>query len=249
MGKRLEKILMEQREQLIDILRTTVFDQFDTSIHHQQVIPVATYAPWESDVAFNNVYEKAKKNTLVDKYRCYELWRMVNELNLLSGDILEVGVWRGGTGAILSKASEPNKETKIYLADTFEGVVKATENDTVYRGGEHSDTSSAIVEELLKSTGSTNFTILKGIFPDDFPKVKIETLKLCHIDVDTYMSAKEVFDYAWPKIIVGGIVVFDDYGFWTCEGVTKYFNDLKLSNGTKIHNLNGHGIIIKTNSN
>lgn len=248
MGKRFEKVLVDQRNQLLDILRTTVFDQFDTSIHHQQVIPVATYSPWESDVAFNDIYEKVKNNTLVDKYRCYELWRMVSELNNKSGDILEVGVWRGGTGAILCRASEPNKETKVYLADTFEGVVKATENDTVYRGGEHSDTSDLIVKDLLKNTEASNFNILKGIFPDDFPHVKIDALKLCHIDVDTYLSAKEVFDYAWPKLIVGGIVVFDDYGFWTCEGVTKYFNDLSLNNGTKIHNINGHGIIIKTNA-
>ena len=76
--------------------------------------------------------------------------------------------------------------------------------------------------------------------------MKIEQIKLCHIDVDTYLSAKEIFDYAWPKIPVGGIVVFDDYGFWTCEGVTKYFNALDLKDGRKIHNLNGHGIIVKT---
>jgi len=246
MGKRYEKALIEQRNEIIDILRKTEFDRFDESIHHQQVIPVATYAPWENDVDFKKVYEKAKNNTLVDIYRCYELWRMVKELNLLSGDILEVGVWRGGTGAVMCKASEPNTETNIYLADTFEGVVKATENDTVYRGGEHADTSENIVRELLQNTNSTNFEILKGIFPDDFPNIKIEKLKLCHIDVDTFMSAKEVFDYAWPKMIVGGIVVFDDYGFWTCEGVTKYFNDLNLIDGTKIHNLNGHGIIVKT---
>jgi O-methyltransferase len=249
MGKRFEKVLTEQRNQLIEILRNTVFDTFDESVHHQQVIPVATYSPWETDAAFNQVYHQVKNNTLVDKYRCYELWRMATELVDMPGDILEVGVWRGGTGAILCKASEPNKQTKVYLADTFEGVVKATENDTVYRGGEHSDTSDNIVKDLLKNTNAQNFTILKGIFPDDFPNVNIDALKICHIDVDTYMSAKEVFDYAWPKIIVGGIVVFDDYGFWTCEGVTKYFNDLKLPNGTKIHNLNGHGIIIKTTPN
>ena len=63
--------------------------------------------------------------------------------------------------------------------------------------------------------------------------------------MDTYQSAKDIFDYAWPKMQVGGVVVFDDYGFWTCEGVTKYFNALELADGRKIHNLNGHGIIIK----
>ncbi|WP_222428666.1 TylF/MycF/NovP-related O-methyltransferase [Lutibacter sp. Hel_I_33_5] len=166
-------------------------------------------------------------------------------MKTIEGDILEVGVWRGGTGAILSKASE-DSDSKVYLADTFTGVVKATEEDTVYRGGEHSDTSDRIVNELLEKVKSKNSVVLIGVFPDDFPNLKIEKIKLCHIDVDTYQSAKDIFEYSWARLEVGGAVVFDDYGFWTCEGITKYFNSLDLTDGFKIHNLNGHGIIIKT---
>ena len=239
-----DKPLQEERNQIIDIMRQTSFFQFDPLVHHKQVIPYASYSPWEGDEKFKELYSSVKENTLVDIYRCYELWSMVQSLGGVEGDILEVGVWRGGTGAILCKASE-GTSSKVYLADTFEGVVKATEEDTVYRGGEHSDTSEGIVKELLTKLQANNYQILKGIFPDDFPSVKIDKLRLCHIDVDTYLSAKQVFDYAWPKLQVGGMIVFDDYGFWTCEGVTKYVNSLDLPNARKIHNLNGHGIIVK----
>jgi len=245
MSKAFEKALINERNQIVEILRQTSFDQFDPSIFHQQIIPYASYAPWEGDEEFRKIYSLAKDNTLVDIYRCYELWNIVHDLITIEGDILEVGVWRGGTGAILCKASEKDTKTKVYLADTFTGVVKATEEDTVYRGGEHSDTSDKIVADLLMKASATNFQILKGIFPDDFPGIIIDKIKLCHIDVDTYLSAKDVFDYVWPRMQVGGVVIFDDYGFWTCEGVTKYFNALDLSNGRKIHNLNGHGILIK----
>lgn len=245
MSKKFEKALITERNQLIEVLRQTSFDLFDPVVFHKQVIPHASYAPWEGDEEFKNLYALVKKNTLVDIYRCYELWNLVQDLNAIEGDILEVGVWRGGTGAILCKASEKDTKTKVYLADTFTGVVKATEEDTIYRGGEHADTSDKIVEDLLTTTGAVNYKILKGIFPDYFPNVIIDKIKFCHIDVDTYLSAKEVFDYAWPKVEVGGVIIFDDYGFWTCQGVTKYFNSLDLPNGRKIHNLNGHGIIIK----
>lgn len=245
MGKAFEKTLSNERNLIIEILRETSFDQFDPSIFHKQIIPHASYAPWEGDEEFKNIYSMIKDNTLVDIYRCYELWYFVKDLYGVEGDILEVGVWRGGTGAILCKGSESDAKTTVYLADTFSGVVKATEEDTVYRGGEHSDTSEKIVVDLLTKSNAGNFKILKGIFPDDFPNVIIDKIKLCHIDVDTYQSAKEVFEYSWPRVQVGGAVIFDDYGFWTCEGVTKYFNSLQLSNGRKIHNLNGHGIIIK----
>ena len=246
MNKKFAKALQDERDQIIDILRQTFFIRLDDCVPHKQVIPYATYAPWEGDQDFKSVYELIKGNTLVDIYRCYELWTMVKDLDRVDGDILEVGVWRGGTGAVFCKAAEGNSNTKIYLADTFTGVVKATADDTVYRGGEHADTSEKIVMDLLQIVNAKNYQILKGIFPDDFiATISIEKIKLCHIDVDTYQSAKDIFEYAWPRLTIGGVIVFDDYGFWTCEGITKYFNALDLKKGRKIHNLNGHGIIIK----
>jgi O-methyltransferase len=246
MNKKFAKALQDERDRIIDILRQTSFVQFDDAVPHKQVIPYASYAPWEADEVFKLLYNSIKDNTLVDIYRCYELWNMVKDLNDVEADILEVGVWRGGTGALLCKGAAANSNTKVYLADTFAGVVKATTDDTVYRGGEHADTSEETVRELLKQVDVNNFQILKGVFPDDFTETHaLEKIKLCHIDVDTYQSAKEVFEYAWPRMVTGGIVIFDDYGFWTCEGVTKYFNALDPGKGRKIHNLNGHGIIIK----
>jgi O-methyltransferase len=83
--------------------------------------------------------------------------------------------------------------------------------------------------------------------PDDSGGVLDEsTFSLCHIDVDVYDSAKGVFDWVWPKLSVGGSVVFDDYGFFWCDGVTKLGNELSsIAGGSFIHNLNGHAIITK----
>jgi O-methyltransferase len=43
------------------------------------------------------------------------------------------------------------------------------------------------------------------------------------------------------------VIVFDDYGFVGSEGVTKFVNEFIEINKNLIflHNLNGHGIIIK----
>jgi O-methyltransferase len=47
-------------------------------------------------------------------------------------------------------------------------------------------------------------------------------------------------------MVIGGIIVFDDYGFSGCGGITKYVNEERNKNDRLIiHNLNGHGIIIK----
>ena len=69
------------------------------------------------------LYQNLKENTLVDIYRCYELWSLAKQVANFEGSIVEIGSWRGGTAAILCLASDSS--TRVYICDTFEGVVKA----------------------------------------------------------------------------------------------------------------------------
>lgn len=238
--------LHEERKKLLSVFRELQFSSLQEDIPHTQIIPYASYSPWKNDADFRKVYERIKSFTLVDEYRCFELWSLVRQVLTLPGDVLEVGVWRGGTAAVLANAVSGSPDTKLYLCDTFQGVVKAGNKDTNYTGGEHSDTSEQIVVDLLESFDLSNFYLRKGIFPDDFNDEFLNVeIKFCHIDVDTYSSAKDILEYVWKNLVKRGMVVFDDYGFWGCEGITKYFNELDLPGSYKIHNLNGHGILIK----
>lgn len=239
-------ILREERSRILNAFRETRFSKLNQNISHSQCIPFASYSPWLDDKVFLDTYSKISGSTLVDIYRCYELWSIAKQLEEKEGDIIEVGVWRGGTSGIIGKASK-NSKGHFYLADTFHGVVKAGKDDTLYTGGEHSDTEESIVISLLESVGVDNYTILKGIFPDDFPSFKTNGIKLCHIDVDTFFSAADIMNSVWPQILPGGMVVFDDYGFFGCEGVTLYVNQLNLPDARLIYNINGHGILIKIN--
>ena len=89
--------------------------------------------------------------------------------------------------------------------------------------------------------------LLQGIFPDDTAAaIAAERFRLCHCDVDVYRSAKDVFDWVWPRLASGGVVVFDDYGFPACPGVTKFVDEQRLLDDRLVlHNLNGHGIVVK----
>ncbi len=109
------------------MLRSTRFTQLTESVFHEQIIPFATYAPWGNDKRlFKRIrYRNIKEFTLVDKYRCYELWYFAKQLAAAPGDVIEIGVWKGGTGNLIAKASSTNTNTRVYLCDTFEGVVKA----------------------------------------------------------------------------------------------------------------------------
>lgn len=212
-------------------------------------IPYATYAPWLDDPIFTSAYESIKENTLVDKYRCHELWQIAKHAARLGGEILEVGVWRGGTGCLIAHCSALFGATsqKVYLCDTFTGIVKAGEFDTQYHGGEHADTSIKIVRELADRLNLNNIEILQGIFPDEIGSIiENSQFSFCHIDVDVYNSACDTLNWIWPRLQLGGVIIFDDYGFSTCDGVTRLVNEYShRPDVVAIHNLNGHAVFIK----
>lgn len=215
---------------------------------HQSVLPVATFSPWLVDDAFKQAETFVAGHTLVDRYRLYELWQIVEQVRDIPGEILEVGVWRGGTGVLIaSRAAQLGIDATVYLCDTFCGVVKAGYEDGTYKGGEHADTSAKTVLELVGSQGLTNVRILSGIFPDATgAEISESRLRLCHIDVDVKKSADDILDWVWPRLSVGGVVVYDDFGFKACDGIRRHVDAQRgLPDRLLIHNLNGHALMIK----
>ena len=218
---------------------------------YSKILPESNYAPWEVDSDFASIYRRIADHTMVDQYRCYSLYQLLRQVLTVSGDILEVGVWQGGTGALLAHGACVHTAgvtpCTICLADTFTGVAKAGVHDPYYKGGEHANTSSETVVSLLESLDVHNYKILSGVFPEQTGGcIADRQFRFCHIDVDVYQSAKDTFEWVWPRLQPGGIVVFDDYGFYGCEGVTKMVNDTKDAlDRVFIHNINGQAIMIK----
>lgn len=238
------RVLRAERKDLLNRMRQTRFESLKENYSHSQIIPFASYSPWLDDAAFCDIYEAVKAFTLVDVYRCYALYQLSRQSQTIAGDLVEVGVWRGGTAALLAKAA-PTKV--MHMFDTFTGVAKGDPRfDTLYEGGEHADTDEQIVKDLFERTGSP-FRMHVGLFPDETGSSLPERVALAHIDVDTYRSVKESFDAIWPRVPVGGVVVFDDYGMFGCEGAAQAINEIAAAHPGDlfVHNLNGHAFLAK----
>lgn len=221
-------------------------------VPHAKIFPIATYSPWKCDLAFQDIFKEVRNYSLIDEFRMYEIYTLAKQVAPLDGVFLEVGVWRGGSSALIQRALSDSKVSKrFYIADTFEGVVKAgSEKDTVYVGGEHADASLKDVQSIFTAVQEPLPQILVGMFPDDHQRCAINRLAFLHCDVDAYESTKGVVEWCTPKMVQGGVIVVDDFGFRGCEGVTRYINELMMDNETKskflfIHNLNGHAILVK----
>jgi O-methyltransferase len=247
MVKRLAKALF--RATGLEVRRTAETPSHAPGIRHAEVFPAATYSPWLADMEFNSVYQLIRNNTLVDIYRCYELWQLIAEAaKLPGGDLIEIGVWRGGTGALIARRCQLiGIDDPVYLCDTFKGVVKASSRDVAYIGGEHADTNQQAVLGLTRALRLDQVRIIEGVFPDDTGHLLSDrSFRLCHIDVDVYDSARDIVNWVWPRLLPGGIIVYDDYGFHSCVGITRFVNEERAKpDRVVIHNLNGHAIVIK----
>jgi O-methyltransferase len=89
--------------------------------------------------------------------------------------------------------------------------------------------------------------MLIGAFPDETgSEIAGNRFRLCHIDVDVYESARATLDWVWPRMPAGGVIIFDDYGFLSTSGITRLVNEERgKPDRIIIHNLNGHGLLIK----
>lgn len=76
----------------------------------------------------------------------------------------------------------------------------------------------------MKKLDLTNTKILKEIFPDETSNL-VKVFRFCHIDVDVYQSSKDIMEWIWSKLVVGGMILFDDYGMYQCDGITKLVNE------------------------
>jgi O-methyltransferase len=201
--------------------------------------------PWISDEEFSRIYNLIRNNTLVDRPRCYSLYLLLDQVKDVPGDVLEVGTWRGGTGGMFASVLN---EKKIYLADTFTGVVKSSKWEH-YEDKAHNDTSEDLVSNFLqKDLNLKNVELLTGIFPEDTGgRVEDKKFAFVYLDVDVYLSTRDAFNFVWDKVSQYGIVAFDDYGMISaCGGIKKFVDEIKDDQDKIfIQNLNGQAYIIK----
>ena len=100
----------------------------------------------------------------------------------------------------------------------------------IFKDREYNDTSSDDIFEISKIV-NRKIHVVEGIFPESFHNINIKkNISMAHIDVDTYISAKNSFEFISEKLLPGGLIILDDYGGWFTDGVTKFGEELKNNN-------------------
>lgn len=194
---------------------------------HQKLIRQAAKRLEASDVeGFSELARTVirQKKTTLDYDRLYVLYQAMWNVRRLAGEaasIAEVGVFRGGGTYFLASLADRLFEVKprIHAFDTFEGhhsVDLSPEVDGPHRPGKFSDTSFAGVQHYLSAFN--NVIIYQGRFQDRCAEIQGETFSLAHIDVDIYTVTKDCLNFFADRLLIGGMMIVDDYGYKTCEG-------------------------------
>jgi len=115
---------------------------------------------------------------------------------------------------------------QLHLFDTFEGMPDTGAAD-FHKGGDFKDASFDQVRRFVANPERVVFH--QGFIPDTFRDLPDERIAFAHVDVDIHDSIMACCEFIYPRLLPGGVMVFDDYGFCSCPGarlaVDRFFQD------------------------
>jgi SAM-dependent methyltransferase len=199
------------------------------------------------DEVFMSFFDRCKPYTMTSIERLYGLYQAVAYLQRheIEGDIVECGVWRGGSMMMvaLSLMHFRGIERDLYLFDTFAGMPEPTDED--YKIGEStaahekweqlksedgSQWNYASVDEVRASMLSTGYMperlhLVQGMVEDTLPQQAPERIALLRLDTDFYASTVHEFQHLYPRLAGQGVLIIDDFGTWagSAQATQEYF--------------------------
>lgn len=115
-------------------------------------------------------------------------------------------------------------EMNFFAFDSFMGLPKTNEEvDGVFESGEFKTSMNEFINELRKQTGTelSYSNIIPGYFSDSLTlelQARMPKVGVVHIDVDLYSSTLEVLNFIKPLLVVGSVLIFDDYYCFPPDG-------------------------------
>ena len=165
----------------------------------------------------------------------------------------EVGVYKGGTSYFISAFAKSMdiKAFSLHCFDTFEGhaaedIRKNVDNTDLHKPNMFNDTDFESVKAYLSEF--RNVFLYKGRCQDTCIQVELEKFHFVHVDMDLYEPIFFALNFFSSRLIIGGVIIVDDYGFKTCPGAKKAVDEFMMTRNDYfgMHLLTGQYIIVKT---
>ena len=170
--------------------------------------------------------------------------------NQIPGDIVECGVWKGGSMMAIARTliQADDQSRHLYLFDTYEGMTPPSDKDISVQGESASDLlhnedkedpqsvwCAAPLDEVRRVMGGVGYEsskvhFIKGRVEETLPSMAPERISLLRLDTDWYESTRHEMEQLFPRLSKGGVLIIDDYGHWqgARQAIDEYIKENKL---------------------
>ncbi|MFA7608046.1 MAG: TylF/MycF/NovP-related O-methyltransferase [Rhodocyclaceae bacterium] len=204
------------------------------------------YKLWLQDERFTQRFRELSPHNQFSMERKYALRELARSVVNLDGAVAECGSYVGVSAWFVASVIDG---ADFYLFDSFEGLSEPSKKDSAPEGlpqWQRGDLSATESELRRNLEDFLNIHVLKGWIPERFEDVFGLDFKLVHIDVDLYQPTLDSLEFFYPRLVAGGVIVMDDYGFANCPGAFEAANHyMRDKPECIIHLPTGQGVIIK----
>lgn len=192
---------------------------------------------FDLELEFLELYERCREATMTSVERMYALWSATRYVvdNGVAGDLVECGVWRGGSVMLMAMTllQRGVEDRDLWLYDTFEGMTAPHADDVQAMSGRAAAdilreqprsagdpfwgiSPRAEVEENLRRTSYPfeRFRFVEGDVLTTMPAKAPDEIALLRLDTDWYASTQHELTHLYPRLMRGGVLIIDDYGYW-----------------------------------
>lgn len=204
-----------------------------------------------NDPEFQTEFDAVSDATMTSPERVEALCEAVDYIcrNRISGDVVECGVWKGGSmmAAAARLIKNQNADRTLWAFDTYSGMSKPTAADVDLHGATATELLAVAdvndvrsvwcqssLDEVRSNLLSTGYAEEKLRFVvgkvEETLNSEIslpEQIALLRLDTDWYESTKVELEQLFPRLVRGGVLIIDDYGHWQgCRrAVDEYFTN------------------------
>jgi O-methyltransferase len=208
---------------------------------------IGTRVPSDYDEELASIIKRVRRHTLSSAARIAALCDGVEYVvrHDVEGDIVECGVWRGGSimAAALTLLRLDDTTRELYLFDTFAGMPEPGAADLRspydgysphwrWRRKRARGWASVPLESVRASIEGTGYPperihLVAGMVEDTIPARAPETVALLRLDTDWYASTRHELVHLYPRLTTGGVLIVDDYGHYAGarRAVDEYFDE------------------------
>jgi O-methyltransferase len=190
------------------------------------------------DPFFIELFPKLKTHTLTAMGGPEPTWALYKSVeyivkNKIPGDIVECGVWNGGSMLLVALALIHFGDTsrKLYLYDTFAGMPRPEDIDRRWDGVPALPTwedfaargsvmgyggTVDVVRDVMRLSAypEDKMVFVEGLVEDTLPANRPDQVSILRLDTDFYRSTLHELVYLYPVLSSGGILIIDDYGYF-----------------------------------